>query len=150
MSASVVILPDTTGMLNAVGSPFRVQSYNNFYTLQVTVNNFTGALYIEASLEKQPTENGWFYIFLNGNIPYFSFPANPNHPTGFLGLSASHGFEDTNSPSPIGDTGNLSFSFQVNALFIRARMDRGFIQPPPTNIYQIQAFGNIEQVILGY
>jgi hypothetical protein len=150
MSATVLLLPDTTSVLNPVGVPVRVGAFNNFYTVVIYVNNFTGSVYIEASLAQEPTDEDFFPIFLNGNIPYASFPQNPAHPTGYPGLSGRGGYQDTNLNTPYGDTGVYSWTFEVNALWMRARVDRSFVQPPPTNIYQIEAFGNVEQILLGY
>lgn len=115
MTASVILLPNTSDKSSMVGNPVQADGWYGFseglHTVSIHVANFTGRVGIQASLALEPTEDDWFDIWLKEGTPYLEFPLNHGHPTGNLQ----------------GDTANLALTFKANVLWIRARMDRDYL-----------------------
>jgi len=130
---SYTLLHSSQGKLDMVGEPLRLTGYNEgMHTVALYVANFKGRIWIEASLANNPTDHDWFPIYLNGDIPYVEYPLNRARPTGNRG----------------GDTGIDAYNFQANVLWIRARVDRSYIKPQPTNQEQIAQLGIVRKIML--
>jgi len=111
------MMGDTQENKNLTGQPIRADGWyghtDGLHTVVIQTVNFSGHVYIEASLELEPKEGDWFPIKLSQNANYIQFPQNPFKPTG-----------DQDSG---GDTGAFGITFKVNALWLRARMDREYL-----------------------
>lgn len=132
---SVVLLPTTSGQVNVTGQKQKGAGYSNYtggsHTISVTTNDFTGRLYIEASLEGDPAETDWFPVPIEYDSLYVQYPRDPRYPTG----------------PGTGDSGTDSFSFVGNFVWVRARVDRTYLTPVPIND---ESIGSIAQVLMNY
>jgi hypothetical protein len=137
--SSVLMLTNTQGQLNIAGAAVRADGWYGFsdglHTLAIYVVNFTGRLWIEASLADAPTDNDWFPVTISGNdaTPYLQFPLDPLRPTG------------TNS---MGDTATMGLNIIGNYTWLRARVDRSYIAPIPTTQPQIFALGYVDHILI--
>lgn len=115
MSSSIILLPNTSDQINVVGEPVHADGWYGFseglHTVSIHTANFTGRILIQASLALEPTEEDWFDIWLREGMPYLEFPFNPSAPTGHMD----------------GDTSNLAFTFKANILWVRAKLDRSYL-----------------------
>ena len=117
-SATTLLVGDGT-LLNQTGEPQRAAGYyttainGGWHTVSADLVNFTGRVYIEATLSATPTESDWFPIQLHSNTAYAQFPVMPLQPTGVNG-----------------DTVTVGWTFRGNFVFVRARIDRSYIPPP--------------------
>jgi hypothetical protein len=131
---SVTLLETTTGKVNAIGNKFPGAGYSStigcLHTVSISVSNFIGRVYIEGSLASDPQEGDWFAIELESK-PYIQFPKDKNRPTGSNG----------------GDTETLAYSFSGNYIWIRARLNRDYLIPYPTDDLFV---GQIERILLNY
>jgi hypothetical protein len=116
MSSSIILLPSTSDKKNVIGDPVHADGWYGFseglHTVSIHTANFTGRIWIQASLALEPTEDDWFDIWLREGTPYLEFPFNPSAPTGYLQ----------------GDTTNMAFTFKANILWVRAKMDRDYLE----------------------
>ena len=130
-----MLLPSTGTQLNVTGIPQPGAGYSisigNNHTIAVNIYNFVGRLYIEGSLASNPTDSDWFAIQLSANSNYLQFPQNPVMP----------------SSGAQGDTANLSYNFTGNFIWVRARIDRSYIQPP---IIVPSLAGSVTQILMNY
>ena len=134
---SVQMLGDTQINLNLTGDKIRADGYfgykDGLHTVTFHLDDFTGRIYIEATLESDPAESDWFSLFLDGQNAYKEYPIDPLFPTGNNG-----------------DTMVDAFTFQGNFLYIRARMDRSYVVPVPTTEAEISLQGSIKKVMLNH
>lgn len=133
---SIILLGTTSNQLNVTGTPQHGAGYNNVlgnsHTVSIALSNFTGRIYIEGSLASSPAEVDWVPIVLGtGTSPYLQFPMDPAAPTS--GVQ--------------GDTGVLGYSFTGNYIWIRARVDRSYLQPLPQNTDSV---GSVIRILLNY
>jgi hypothetical protein len=132
---SVVLLPSTGSQTNVTGSKQKGAGYSNFagagHTVSITCTNFVGRVFVEASLESAPVEDDWFAVTLVSNLPYVEFPRDPSRPTGLLN----------------GDTGSFAFSFFGNYVWIRARVDRTYLNPMVDEPFLA---GSINEILLNF
>lgn len=119
--------------LSYTSDPIRVDFYSgvtqNLHTVSVTVSDFVGRIYIEATLNSDTSANEWFPIYLTSGTPYRQYPINSNVPTG----------------SNSGDTVTEGFTFRSNILYIRARVDRSYL---PETAYDPLIHGNLVKILL--
>jgi len=134
---SVVLLSDTFIELNVTGDAVRGDAWFGFkdglHTVTFHLENFTGRIFIEASLASDPQENDWFAIFLNGAKAFNQYPLKPLVPTGITG-----------------DTFVDSFTFQGDFLWLRARVDRSYIVPVPTTDAEKSLLGSVRKILLNH
>lgn len=125
---------------NLTGDPVKADGWyghvDGLHTIVISVVNFTGRIYIEASLSISPRDEDWFPVILDSSLPYLQFPLNPRVPTG----------EYTSG----GDTSTVGFSFRINAIWLRARLDRSYLS---TILYQndpdsLALIGNVQKITL--
>lgn len=137
---SVILLDTTSGQLNVTGFPQKGAGYNNSignnHTVSFSINNFVGRIYIEGSLEYKPSDADWVPIPLYNSLPYVQHPLDP------LRLIGS-----TPGNNAVGDTGNFVYNFTGNFIWIRARIDRTYLIPPPTTWTQV---GAVIKILLNY
>lgn len=124
---SVVVMPDTGGQLNVTGDPVRADgwfgSVDGNHTISIQLANFTGRLWIEATLANEPTDTDWFPIWLNQCNEFIQYDAK---------------------------TSMEGYTFQGNFTFIRARVDRTYISPVPETSEQIRELGSISKILLNH
>lgn len=118
------------------GDKVRVDFYSgitqNLHSVSIKVRNFKGRVYIEATLEPEPSENDWFPIKLEANELYREYPLDPQNPSG----------------ENDGDTVTEGFTFKGNYLYIRARIDREYLKDIPSTEYDEQIFGTVEKILM--
>lgn len=131
---SVILLSTTSDQINIIGQKQKGAGYNNTignnHTVSISLSNFTGRIYIQGSLARDPGELDWFDIPIGATAPYVQYPLDPAYPTG-----------------QTGDTGNYAYSFSGNYVWVRAKVDRTYLVPPPTNSYLV---GEVLQILLNY
>lgn len=132
---SVVLLPTTGSQINVVGEKQKGAGYSNWsgtsHTVSMSVTNFVGRIYLEASLASDPGPTDWFGITFNGTLTYAEFPLNPYRPTGQIQ----------------GDSVTTSFEFVGNYVWIRAKLDRTYLNPQPIDTSTV---GSVDQVLMNY
>lgn len=131
---SIVLLNTTSGYINFTGERQKAAGYTNAignsHTVSVTLANFTGRIYIEGSLASNPGDGDWFPINVGAGTPYLQYPAN-----------------FSNSYNYVGDSGTFVYNFSGNFMWVRARVDRTYMVPPPVDPV---AIGAVQRVWLNY
>ena len=117
---SLLLLDTTSGQINVTGVKQKGAGYNNSignsHTVSVSLDDFVGRVWIEGSLAANPVEGDWFPIPVGNGVPYLQYPIDPMKP------SSGH----------LGDSGTYPYSFSGNFIWLRARVDRTYLTPPPT------------------
>jgi hypothetical protein len=130
---STVMLTSTAGKLNEVGQAIKFAGYygmsRGIGTVAVYANNLVGRVYIQGTLATNPTEKDWFPIWLEECNPFAQFPMDPNYPTG----------------QNDGDSGVFSWTFQANLTYVRALVDRSYLQMP-----QMIDVGTVQQILINF
>ncbi len=118
-----------------MGQKQKGAGYSNFsgasHTISITCTNFIGRIYIEATLETDPTEQDWFPVIIKDNLSYVQFPLDPFYPTG----------------AQQGDTGTYAYGFVGNYVWVRARLDRTYLDPIPIDPDMV---GSVDEVLMNY
>lgn len=104
---------------------------DGLHSMSWVLEDFTGRVFIDATLALDPQEDDWFPIFLNGAKAFIEYPLDTVNPTG-----------------PRGDKGVDAVTFQGNFLFVRFRIDRSFVVPVPTTDAEKGLLGSIGKVLL--
>ena len=134
---SFELLSDTSGQLNMVGPAVKADGFYGFsdglHTISVKLSNFTGRVYIEATLELVPDCDDWFPIMLDSDNPYIEYPIDPHMTT------------DTK-----GDTGMDSFVIEGNFVFVRARINRDYVVPVPVTDQDLADLGSITRILMNF
>lgn len=136
MPQTVMMMGNTQEISNLTGEACKADGWyghvQGLHTVVIQVVNFTGRLLIEASLELNPTEDDWFPVKLTDETDYVEFPINPYKPTGDYGSG--------------GDTSTIGFTFKVNALWLRVKLDRTYLSQ---SLYDLdrRALANIGNVV---
>ncbi len=133
---SVVMMPDSGELWNAVGDPVRADGWygisNGLHTISIQVRNLQGRVYVEGTLAAKPTEMDWFPISLRNHLPYIEYPMDPLNPTGDFG----------------GDTGITAYNITGNFMFLRARLDRSYIFSEPPDAFSLVNYGKVVLILL--
>ena len=138
---SVCMMTNTNTKRTVISDPVRADAYYGYtdgvMTVQVIYQNFVGGFGIQATLSLDPKPEDWFNINLNvsgaGNSDYMMFPVDPLAPTGENG----------------GDTGSFATTFIGNFVFLRAVLNRDYIQPASANPqWQSWQWGQLDTVLL--
>lgn len=140
-------MPDTSEMMgntqeiaNLTGPAIKADGWyghvNGLHTVVVQVVNFTGRIHIEATLERTPTEADWFAVDLTDTTSYLQFPLDPFSPTGEYDSG--------------GDTATVGITVKINALWLRARLDRSYLVNKLLNVDReaLAAIGNVVKITL--
>lgn len=116
---------------NFVGEPVKSAAYyligKYLHTVQVTVNNLKGRIFLEGTLSLNPTEDDWFEISIgeNGYVEYD---------------------EDHTRKTDV-------FTFIGSYTFIRARLDRSYLPNPDLDFNESLKnleYGTVEKILLSY
>ena len=125
------LLSNTSGQVAVTGDPIPTNGpwrpLDGVHTVAVTVQAFHGRVLIEATLVEEPTDVDWFPIRLSGTGDALEFPFPEDITTG--------------------TTGTFAFTFRGRFRWLRARMDRNNIAPPP-DPSQIDLYGHVERIVL--
>jgi hypothetical protein len=133
MSTAVKLLVGDPAQLNQVGSAQRGAGYyttsinGGWHTISVDVTDFTGRIYIQATMAANPQESDWFPVYLSADAEYVQYPSNPMQLRG----GSAHG-----------DTATDGWTFRGNFTFVRARVDRSYLTDT-TNV------GNAREILMG-
>ena len=88
MPVTEIMMSNTQNQANLVGLPCKADGwYGNeggLHTVAIQVFNFTGRVYIEASLAVAPLDTDWFPVTIGQTTAYLQFPSNPMLPTGSI------------------------------------------------------------------
>mgnify|MGYP000028628780 CR=1 FL=1 len=118
--------------LNYTGEQIRADSFygntDGLHTVSVTFDDFVGRLFIEGTLVMNPQENDWFPINLTSGSMYKQYPMNSSAPTG-----------------DVGDTGADGFTFRLNVMYLRARVERTYLGD---TAYDPALHGRIDKILL--
>ena len=109
MSRQSVLMLGTENELDYTGDSVRGDGFYGFsdgiHTVQITVTDYIGRIYIQGTLASDPTEADWFNIKVNGNDDYVTY-----------GVGASTGVTST-----------LAYTFQGNMVYLRAKVERSHL-----------------------
>ncbi|MFA5490843.1 MAG: hypothetical protein WC284_16810 [Candidimonas sp.] len=141
MKTSIVLMTNTHQEWEVTGDPVRADGWfgwkDGIHTVSMSVRNFTGRIFIEASLATDPTDNDWFPIWLTQTTPYVQFPQIPSRPT-----------SDSTEIGPVrGDTATIAYTMRGNFMWIRAKMERSYLGPTPDKD-KYGSYGVVEQILL--
>lgn len=140
MPETIVMMGNTQEIANLTAEPIKADGWyghlNGLHTIVAQVVNFKGRIYIEASLELVPTEADWFPIKLTEDTTYIQFPLDPFFPTG----DRDNG----------GDSSTIGVTFKINALWLRARLDRTYLSDLlyDQDRRALAALGNVVKITL--
>lgn len=140
MNNIVMMMGNTQQHANLTGEPCKADGWYGFvdglHTVVVQVVNFVGRIHIEASLVLEPTEDDWFPIQLTQDTSWLQFPLDPTLPNG-----------DYESG---GDTRTVGITFKINALWLRARLDRTYLSPIlyDNDPNALKLIGNVKKITL--
>ncbi len=91
---------------------------DGLHTVSFHMNNFTGRIYLEATLMENPEPSDWFLIEMQTSHPYLQYS---NH------------------------TGAIGISFTGNFVWLRASVDRTHLAQPA---YDVQQHGVLDKAVL--
>ncbi len=118
--------------LSYTGDNIRADAFygntDGLHTVSVKFDDFVGRVYIEGTLASSPEEADWFPIYLTSGTSYKQYPVNAAAPTG-----------------NVGDTGTDGFTFRLNVIYLRARIDRDYLS---ASAYDLTQHGRIDQILL--
>ena len=140
MPATEIMMSNTQNIANLVGQPCKADGwYGNeggLHTIAVQVFNFTGRIYLEASLALVPGDSDWFPVSIGQTTPYLQFPINPTLPTGSIETG--------------GDTGTQGVTFKLNAVWLRAKLDRTYLNLPylDQDLTTLAGLGIVDKITL--
>ena len=134
---SIQVLGDTGIQLNVTSDKVRADGWfgqkDGIHTIAWYLEDFTGRIFLEATLAADPQNNDWFPVHLDGCNPYVEYPLDAGAPTGTYG-----------------DTMVDAYTFQGNFLFIRVRIDRSYVLPVPTTDSQKALLGSVRKILLNH
>ena len=134
---SVLVLGSTGIEQNVTSDKVRADGWfgqkDGLHSIAWYLEDFTGRILVEASLETDPLESDWFPIQLDGAKSYIEYPEIPTNPSG-----------------PHGDTLVDAFTFQGNFLWLRVRIDRSYVVPVPTTDAEKGLLGSVGKVLLNH
>lgn len=120
--ANPVIVLTNESELSYTSNPVKGDGYYGFadglQTMSFHFSNFTGRLWVEATLMETPTESDWFHIDLDIDVPFLEMEAH---------------------------TGTVGTSFQGNFVYLRVRIDRDYLGDSE---YNVTAHGLLDKAVL--
>ncbi len=109
MSRQSVLMLSTENELDYTGDSVRGDGFYGFsdgiHTVQITVADYIGRIYIQGTLASEPVETDWFNIKVNGNDDYITY-----------GVGAGTGVTST-----------IAYTFQGNMVYLRAKVERSHL-----------------------
>ncbi len=137
MSKTVVLLENTNTDFEKVGPAVPADGWyghvDGLYTLAIYLDNFIGRIVIEGSIVSEPSENDWFPIKID-KCKYLEFPRNPTAPTGHGNIQ--------------GDSGIIGFTFHANIVWIRARIERDYLNISREDLDEIEMLGIVNKILV--
>lgn len=133
MKPAAKLLVGDPAQLDQMGPAVRGAGYyttainGGWHTISVDVTDFTGRIYIEATMASTPQESDWFPVNLTADTEYVQYPFVPGQNRG----EGQHG-----------DTATDGWTFRGNFTFVRARVDRSYL----TNTQDV---GNVREILMG-
>lgn len=91
---------------------------DGLHTISFHLKNFTGRVWLEATLLENPTEDDWFVIEMQTSLPYLQFT---------------------------GETTARGISFSGNFVWLRASVDRSYLSTGP---YDASVHGIFDKAVL--
>ena len=126
MTTKTVIDIDSAGEITFNSDKVKASGYYGFtngdHSISLKLTEFTGRIYVQASLVFDPNEEDWFNISITDNI-YDQYPKPTDPPF----------------------NGTIFYNFEVNAVWIRIRIDREYLNNPV-----IEIVGSVEKAYLNY
>lgn len=120
--ANPIIIMTNKNELSYTSDPVKGDGYYGFadglHTMSFHVSNFTGRIFVEATLVEQPTDNDWFLISLENETDYLEFD---------------------------NQTATVGTSFQGNFVYLRVRIDRDYVGATE---YNSSLHGNLDKAVL--
>lgn len=120
--------------LSYAGEAVRADAFygntDGLHTVSFHYTDFQGRIFIEGTLVAEPTESDWFPIYLTSGQPHRQYPVLTSAPSGAYNY---------------GDTGVEGFTFRANILFLRARVDRDYLNATE---YNYERHGRINKILL--
>lgn len=121
MASSTIILTNQNE-LNYTGPAVKGDGYYGFadglHTASFHVNNFTGRIWLQATLVEEPTEDDWFEIQLTVATPYFQYD---------------------------GESDCRGATFTGNFVYVRAVVDRSYLV---STEYDPNIHGVLDKIVL--
>ena len=109
MSRQSVLMLGTKNELDYTGDSVRGDGFYGFsdgiHTVQITVADYIGRIYVQGTLASTPVETDWFNIKVNGNDDYITY-----------GVGAGTGVTNT-----------TAFTFPGNMVSLRAKVERSHL-----------------------
>jgi hypothetical protein len=134
MSTTSVTLLTNKNELTYVGDKVKADGWyghtDGVHTVSSTITNFQGRIYIEASLATTPGDSDWFPIYLTSGNDFRQYPVTST-PSGTNG---------------VGDTTTEAWTFRANILWIRARVDRSYLNIQQS--YDALEHGTVDKILL--
>jgi hypothetical protein len=129
MRRSLILLDALGADASAVGQPVRAAGWygpnNGLHSVSIRVLNFRGRVCVQASLAVTPGDLDWVSVLPDG-ADYLEYPQG--------------GFNDA-------ETSMVGFNFLLNALWVRAGVDRSYL-PSPTG--SVSDYGIVDSILLNY
>jgi hypothetical protein len=120
--ANPIIIMTNKNELSYTSEPVKGDGYYGFadglHTMSFHVSNFTGRIFVEATLMEQPTDADWFLISLENETDYLEFD---------------------------NQTATVGTSFQGNFVYLRTRIDRDYVGATE---YNSSLHGNLDKAVL--
>lgn len=114
------------------------------HTVAISVHNFQGRITLQGSQVLNPSEADWFTIALPADYPakpYIEFPRS---------------LISKNLNTPKGETSTIGFSFRINCLWLRAKIERAYLLPVHLPTYagltadNISWLGNVDSILVNF
>lgn len=132
-----LMLGDTNNKINVISDPLKVDDCGGLHTISIHMMNFTGRIYIQATLANQPGDNDWFDIWLSQATPFLEYPNDKPLDTTYL---------PTNYDILPGFTGSDACTIRGNFTFMRAKIDRSYLNYQPNTMESISRLGAIKKI----
>lgn len=120
--ANPIIMLTNQNELSYTSNPVKGDGYYGFadglQTMSFHLSNFTGRVYVEATLLEAPTESDWFLIGLDIDTEYMELTA---------------------------ETKTFGSSFQGNFVYLRVRIDRDYLGAAE---YNVALHGILDKAVL--
>lgn len=135
----ITLLPTTSTFeqIDIQGDPVKAGAWygipDGLHTIAIYVQNFIGRIYVEGSISADTRNAVWFPIKLGTDTDYIEFPQNPKNNTSIRG----------------GDNGVVGATFTVNALWLRARVERAYyLTSTDLTPDAISQFGSVRKIMM--
>jgi hypothetical protein len=123
--------------ISIIGNPIQAAGWyghtDGLHTISIVVQNFTGRISVQAAITTVPVDADWFSV-LPGDVAYIQYPQN-----GYV----------IQSPAT-GETSTYDFSFTINAVWVRAVVDRSYFLAPIATPQYVSTFGLVDHILMRF